>query len=244
MADGLHVCLTINGCLQIHSGDERAHHELLAALPLLLCERAERVLILGGGDGLAAREALRFAEVREVVVVDLGRGVIDLCRTHPALRELNRGSLDDPRVRVEVADAFAWLEAATGTFDLIINDIDVLSTPQAPGAGLAAMQALVRRQREHVRDGGWRALYAPLDAEAAAFLGCPPGEVAAALDNTFAPALGARMRTRLSTRHMGPHLYLHGGRDPVPRRPQRPLPPGGAFLNEARVARVLAQGVP
>ena len=58
-----------------------------------------RVLILGGGDGLAAREVLRHPGVRRVDVVDLDPAVVRLARTDPALTRLNGHSYDDPRVR-------------------------------------------------------------------------------------------------------------------------------------------------
>ena len=74
--------------------------------------RHHRVLILGGGDGLAAREALRYTDVRSVTVVELDPEVAELARTDPALAALNDHAYRDPRLRMIRADAFGWLRTA------------------------------------------------------------------------------------------------------------------------------------
>ena len=71
-----------------------------------------RVLVLGGGDGLAAREVLRHPACGRVDVVELDAGVVGLARTDPALSELNGHAYGDPRVQVSTADAFGWLRRA------------------------------------------------------------------------------------------------------------------------------------
>lgn len=114
------VRLFLNGSLQLSSVDEYRYHESLVH-PAMAGARG-RVLVLGGGDGLAVREVLRYPDVREVVNVELDPAVTALARTEPRLRSLNRGSLDDPRVRVEHADAFTWLRSSRGAFDVVIAD--------------------------------------------------------------------------------------------------------------------------
>ncbi len=71
------------------------------------------MLILGGGDGLAAREVLRQEGVREIVQVELDPAVLELANTK--LRDLNGGALEDDRVDVVTADAFRWLRERGGT---------------------------------------------------------------------------------------------------------------------------------
>ncbi len=105
--DGDHVYLTHDGGLQFHTADEGRHHEVMTTLPLLLATQARRVLVLGGGDGLAVREALRFAEVEQVTLVELDPVILEVTREHPAMRRITGRALDDPRVRVIQADAFA-----------------------------------------------------------------------------------------------------------------------------------------
>ncbi|MFC4856600.1 polyamine aminopropyltransferase [Actinophytocola glycyrrhizae] len=113
--------LFLNGDLQFSSLDEYRYHEALVH-PVLAGNR-DRVLILGGGDGLALREVLRYPDVREVVEVELDPSVLRLARENPTIAALNQNSLTDPRVQVVPADAFTWLRAATARFDAVIIDM-------------------------------------------------------------------------------------------------------------------------
>jgi spermidine synthase len=113
--------LFLNGDLQFSSIDEYRYHEALVH-PALAGKR-ERVLVLGGGDGLALREVLRYPDVREVVEVELDPAVLALAREDQRLTDLNKRSLDDPRVRVVPADAFAWLRDTSERFDAVIVDM-------------------------------------------------------------------------------------------------------------------------
>jgi spermidine synthase len=114
--------LWLNGALQFASQDEYRYHEALVHPAFAVSHDARRVLVLGGGDGLAVREILRHAEVERIVLVDLDEGVTRLARELPRLAELNRGSLSDPRVTVVTDDAMRWLEDRPGLFDLAIVD--------------------------------------------------------------------------------------------------------------------------
>jgi spermidine synthase len=91
--------------------------------PALQDSGARSVLVLGGGDGLAVREVLKHASVREVTVVDLDAAVTGLFARHAELVALNRGALSDPRVRIVNADAGRWLESETRRFDTILVDL-------------------------------------------------------------------------------------------------------------------------
>ncbi|WP_405676363.1 polyamine aminopropyltransferase [Streptomyces sp. NBC_01511] len=119
--------LYLDGRLRVSERDEYRYHEALVH-PAMRGPHA-RVLILGGGDGLAAREVLRYPDVRSVTLVELDPGVARLARTDPALAGLNAHALDDPRIRVEYADAFAWLRGRGGTgaaraaYDVVISDL-------------------------------------------------------------------------------------------------------------------------
>lgn len=90
--------LFLNGNLQFSSLDEAIYHEQLVHPAMNLAFRPRRVLILGGGDGLALREVLKYKQVEEVVLVDLDPAMIELGRSHPRLTELNRGAFRDARV--------------------------------------------------------------------------------------------------------------------------------------------------
>jgi spermidine synthase len=116
--------LFLNGNLQFNSFDEYRYHEALVH-PAFASHRAEpkRVLVLGGGDGLALREVLKYRSVETVQLVDLDPEMTRISYAVPALGELNDHSFDDPRVQVVNADAFVWLDSTqTEPFDIVIAD--------------------------------------------------------------------------------------------------------------------------
>ncbi|MFJ2555409.1 MULTISPECIES: polyamine aminopropyltransferase [unclassified Streptomyces] len=117
--------LYLDGRLRVSGRDEFRYHEALVH-PAMRGPHA-RVLILGGGDGLAAREVLRYQDVHTVTLVELDPGVVRLARTDPALAELNGHAYEDPRLREVSADAFTWLRGAeragAGGYDVIISDL-------------------------------------------------------------------------------------------------------------------------
>ncbi|WP_447756355.1 polyamine aminopropyltransferase [Sphingopyxis fribergensis] len=114
--------LYLNGNLQFSSRDEYRYHEALVWPAMGRVANPANVLILGGGDGLAAREVLRDPQVRMVTLVDLDPEMTRLFRDNKTLATLNRGALASPRLRVENADAFGWIRRARGSYDVIIVD--------------------------------------------------------------------------------------------------------------------------
>ncbi len=116
------VRLFLSSHLQFSSRDEYRYHEALVHPGLSALPGARRVLVLGGGDGLAVREILRHPSVESITLVDLDPEMTRLFSSHPMLRELNGGSLRSPRVRVVNADAFPWLERETGSWDFAVVD--------------------------------------------------------------------------------------------------------------------------
>jgi spermidine synthase len=114
--------LYINGNLQFSSRDEYRYHEALVHPALEVSPWARSVLVLGGGDGLALREILRYPNVRNVTVVDLDPAMTDAFAHREELVKLNRGSLKDPRVQVVNADAAVWLQKTDAMFDAAIID--------------------------------------------------------------------------------------------------------------------------
>jgi spermidine synthase len=114
--------LYINGNLQFSSRDEYRYHEALVHPALQALPWARSVLVLGGGDGLALREILRYPNIKSVTLVDLDPAMTGAFKTRPELVKLNGGSLSDPRVKVINADAAIWLQDSTDTFDAAIVD--------------------------------------------------------------------------------------------------------------------------
>ncbi len=112
--------LFLNGDLQFSSRDEYRYHEALVH-PAMAGRRA-RVLVLGGGDGLAIREILRYADVQRVVNVELDPRMTELARDDDRLSRLNRDALRDPRVQIVNEDAFRWLRGSSEGFDVIVAD--------------------------------------------------------------------------------------------------------------------------
>ncbi|MFI8824421.1 polyamine aminopropyltransferase [Streptomyces sp. NPDC053431] len=125
--------LFLDGRLRVDGQDEYRYHEALVH-PAMNGPHA-RVLILGGGDGLAAREVLRYPDVREVTVVELDPGVVRLASTAPDLTALNADAFRDPRVTVAYGDAFSWLRGSRPVqerYDVVISDLpDPGITPSA-----------------------------------------------------------------------------------------------------------------
>ncbi len=127
---GAHFQLFLNGNLQFSSADEYRYHEALVHPAFALRPQARRVLVLGGGDGLAVREILRHPQVSEVLLVDLDPGMTSLALDNPLLADLNRHALRDPRVRIVNADAFVFLgEAAQGHTQPGLFDVAIVDFP-------------------------------------------------------------------------------------------------------------------
>ena len=114
--------LFLNGHLQFSSRDEYRYHESLVHPGLASRAGARRVLVLGGGDGMAVREVLRYPSVEAVVLVDLDPEMTNLFATHAELSRLNGGALRSPKVRIINRDAFQWLEENEDPFDFVVVD--------------------------------------------------------------------------------------------------------------------------
>lgn len=114
--------LYLNGHLQFASADEYRYHEALVHPALALAGKPKRVLILGGGDGLALREVLRWESVNAVTLVDLDPAMTGLSEAFPPLTELNKNAFTDPRVTVINKDAFVWADEPGDPFDAALID--------------------------------------------------------------------------------------------------------------------------
>lgn len=117
------VRLYLDGNLQLSSRDEYRYHEMLVHPVMSMGRSHERVLVLGGGDGMVARELLKYDDVGEIIIVDLDPAMTHLAQTHPLLRRLNGGALDDARVTVVNDDAFTYVQHADALFSVIIIDL-------------------------------------------------------------------------------------------------------------------------
>jgi spermidine synthase len=116
------VRLFLNGNLQFAQGDEYRYHEALVHPAMAAHGAPRKVAVLGGGDGLAVRELLRYPTVESITLVDLDPHITRLFARDPALVELNGGALRSPKVRVVNTDAFQWLQQTTDMYDVIVVD--------------------------------------------------------------------------------------------------------------------------
>jgi spermidine synthase len=114
--------LFLNGNLQFAQQDEYRYHEALVHPAMAAHGAPRRVAVLGGGDGMAVREILKYPSVQEVVLVELDPHMTQLFSTHEALAALNRYALRSPKVKIIHADAFQWLQNTQQMFDVIVVD--------------------------------------------------------------------------------------------------------------------------
>ena len=116
------VRLYLSGHLQFSSRDEYRYHESLVHPAMQAAHQRKNILVLGGGDGLAVREILKYPDVEKVTLVDLDPAVTELFRESDLLRKLNGSSFSSPKVHVESKDAFIWLGTSDDTYDVAIID--------------------------------------------------------------------------------------------------------------------------
>ena len=114
--------LYLNGNLQFASVDEYRYHEALVHPALTRAGKVERVLVLGGGDGLAAREILKYPEVKNLTLVDLDPAMTGLATRWGELADLNGHALQDARMHVVNTDAMQFLREVTDPWDVIVVD--------------------------------------------------------------------------------------------------------------------------
>lgn len=119
--------LRLDGRFMTAEGEEFVYHECMTHPALLAHPAPRRVLILGGGDGGTAEEVLKHPSVEAITIAELDRDVVTESRAH--LASIHRGSLDHPKVRIEITDGFAFVEGSTEQYDLIVLDLTDPDTP-------------------------------------------------------------------------------------------------------------------
>jgi len=115
--------LFIDGNLQFSSVDEHRYHEALVHPAMAASSGARRVLILGGGDGMTAREVLKYSQIESIDLVDLDAEMIRLFRERPMLAELSHNALLNDKVKVHIEDAGKFLEQSDASWDVIFLDL-------------------------------------------------------------------------------------------------------------------------
>ena len=143
--------LFLNSHLQFSSRDEYRYHEALVHPGLSSLPWARRALVLGGGDGLAVRELLKYPNLESITLVDLDPEMVRLFRDHPMLAPLNNFSFRNPRVHVINADAFPWLDENQAQWDFVVVDFP---DPTSYSLGKLYTTAFYRLLKKHVAENG------------------------------------------------------------------------------------------
>ena len=145
------IRLFLNQNLQFSSRDEYRYHEALVHPGLGALPGARRILVLGGGDGFAVREILRYPQIQSVTLVDLDPAMTRLFSTASLLTQLNGNALNDSRVTVVNADAAIWLEDDPEVFDFIVVDFP---DPSNFALGKLYSTGFYRLLERHLAPGG------------------------------------------------------------------------------------------
>jgi len=101
--------------------DEFIYHESLVIPAMILSGKAEKILILGGGEGSTLREVYKFREVKEAVMVDIDGEAVSFCYKY--LKDWHRGSFDDKRTKLVIEDARKYVFETKEKFDVVISDL-------------------------------------------------------------------------------------------------------------------------
>ncbi len=124
--------LFINGAIQFSSVDEYRYHESLVHFPLLLIHNHEKILVLGGGDGMVVRELLKYPDIKQIHLVDLDPEMTRLAKENKIFRKLNKNSFEDKRVTIFNQDAYNFVKNSSEIYSAVIID---LPDPNDTGLG-------------------------------------------------------------------------------------------------------------
>ncbi len=115
--------LFLNGNLQFSERDEYRYHEALVHPAMAAFGAPRRVAVLGGGDGMAVREILKYPSVESITLVELDPHMTGLFAQDAAMARLNAGALSSPKLHIVNSDAFIWLQdGGADMFDVIVVD--------------------------------------------------------------------------------------------------------------------------
>ena len=140
--------LAMDGVVQITERDEWVYHEMLVHVPLLAHGRAERVLVIGGGDGGALRQIVQHPGVRHVTLVELDAAVVEVAKEY--LPNVCGDAFADPRVETVFADGLAFVTETQQRYDVILVD----SADPFGGGEVLFSEGFYRNCRKVLAPGG------------------------------------------------------------------------------------------
>lgn len=145
--------MRIDGCFMTSERDEFFYHEPMIHLPALAHPGPRSALVVGGGDGGAAEELLKYPTMERVVLAELDADVVQLAREW--LGHIHKGALDDPRLELRLGDARALIESGSERFDQIVLD---LTDPFGPALDLYTVE-FYQACRRTLKPGGVLSLH-------------------------------------------------------------------------------------
>jgi spermidine synthase len=153
---GTDTRLFLDGDLQLSTLDEYRYHEALvhpaiSAAVASIGDRPLKVLLMGAGDGMALREILKWPQVEQILLLDLDAAVVNLAKTHPALVRANQNALTNPKVKVQIGDAFKLAPHLTEKFDIILADFP---DPDKDAIAKLYSQGFYQRLRDRLKPDG------------------------------------------------------------------------------------------
>lgn len=122
--------LTLDGYMMLTEKDEFIYHEMITHIPMAVHPKAEKVLVIGAGDGGVIRELVRYPEIKQIDLVEIDDMVVEVCRKYLPKTAC---CLDDERVNIRYEDGLKYIRRCENKYDLIIVDS---TDPFGPGEGL------------------------------------------------------------------------------------------------------------
>ena len=141
------IRLYLNGHIQFSSIDEARYHETLVHVAAAATKAPVRkALILGGGDGMVARELFKYESIEHVDLVDIDPAVTELSKTSPHLRSITKEALFDKRINIHHTDGMLFLQKTNASYDVIIIDLPDPNSSTLSKLYSTAFYALVQRR--------------------------------------------------------------------------------------------------
>lgn len=151
--------LFLNGDWQLATYTEQIYHEYFAHVPIGVSRDVpQKILVLGGGDGMLVRELLKYDRVKHIVHVELDDQMIELAKSHPVISIANKGALLDDRVKILIGDAFHFVQNTEEKFDAIYIDFPVPADYNTSKIYSREFYSFVRNV---LNDNGLMTMYAP-----------------------------------------------------------------------------------
>lgn len=124
------VFFTLDDYMMVNEKDEFIYHDMIVHVPMAVNPDIKNVLVIGGGDGGAVRELMRYPAIENVHLVEIDERVVRLCQKY---LPLTASKLEEPRVRLCFEDGISYIKRRRCCYDLIIVDS---TDPIGPGVGL------------------------------------------------------------------------------------------------------------